>query len=157
MTFTFPSYGNWTETSKDEIGDTYYLDFDRIREIDGYVYFWHLHDYLNPSKYNFLSTKEYLQGDCKLFRIKFLDGSVHKKQMGKDLGFNSSLENIKWMYPRPNSPMEKTLNLVCNSRVDLTYDLTNTDCSTYYLESKITLNKINYSFSHTEVAKIVFP
>ena len=36
-------------------------------------------------------------------------------------------------------------------------DLTNADCLTYYLESKIIIRKINYSFCHTEVAKIVFP
>jgi len=44
MMFASTSYAEWTEVSEGVDGDTYYVDFERIRKHGGYVYFWYLID-----------------------------------------------------------------------------------------------------------------
>ena len=95
-------------------GDIFYVDFERIRKVDGYVYYWMLSDYLKPSPYGDLSYKTYNQGDCKLFRYKTLTGVSHKEPMGGGTGDSISPENPEWIYLPPNSVIETTLKSVCS-------------------------------------------
>ena len=82
--FSSPSYAGWTKVSEGgSSGHTFYMDFERIRKHDGFVYYWILGDYLKPTKYGDLSGKVYRQGDCKLFRYKYLNSSFHQKPMGR--------------------------------------------------------------------------
>ena len=90
------------------------MDFERIRKVDGYVYYWRLNDYLKPLKYGVLSDKIYQQGDCKLFRYKSLSYSFHKEPMGRGTGDNYSPKNPEWKYPSPNSVNENILKSVCS-------------------------------------------
>ena len=46
-----PSYAKWTKVGESVTGSTFYVDFERIRKHDGYVYFWRLHGRLKPTKY----------------------------------------------------------------------------------------------------------
>ena len=112
--FSFPSFAGWTKVSENVRGNTFYVDFERIRKHDGYVYFWRLRDYLKPDKYGDLSSKIYNQGDCKLFRYKDLSFSFHKEPMGMGKGqvVNPPVEG--WTYPPPNSVSEGILEDVCN-------------------------------------------
>ena len=114
--FSSPSYSEWKKVSESvEDGDTYYVDFERIRKHGGYVYFWRLDDYLKPTKYGDLSVKTYNQGDCKLFRYKNLSFSSHKEPMGRGTPSSSSNKPDKeWYYPHPNSPGEDILKSVCS-------------------------------------------
>ena len=114
LMFSSISYAEWTKVAGNVDGTTYYVDFDRIREVDGYVYFWSLHDYLKPNKLGDLSAKVYAQGDCKLFRIKVLDFSFFKEPMGEGTGKTGNNSNPEWQYPPPKTPMEVTLKLVCD-------------------------------------------
>ena len=115
LMFSTPSYAEWTKVSKNVNGDTFYVDFERIRNVDGYVYFWRLSDFLKPDTDGELSYKIYTQGDCKLFRYKVLNVSAHKQAMGEGTG--EVAEPIKelegWIYPPPNSAIEHTLKKVC--------------------------------------------
>ena len=95
-------------------GDTFYVDFDRIRKHDGYVYWWDLTDYLKPAETGTLSAKAYVQGDCKLFRFKALSFSFHKEPMGGGTGDSYNPENPEWDYPPPDSAMETKLKSVCS-------------------------------------------
>ncbi len=95
-------------------GNTFYVDFERIRKHDGFVYWWELGDYLKPSPNGYLSGKVYKQGDCKLFRLKTLSGSFHKEPMGGGTGDSHSPKNPEWKYPPPNSSMETILKSVCS-------------------------------------------
>ena len=96
-------------------GDTYYVDFERIRKHDGFVYYWTLSDYLKPTKTGTFSGRVYHQGDCKLFRYKYLSDSYFKGQMGKgDYNSGSNKPDKEWTYPSPKSIAEKILNLVCS-------------------------------------------
>ena len=113
--FSSTSFAGWTKVSESVDGNTFYVDFERIRKHGGYVYFWRLSDYLKP-KFGNLSAKTYNQGDCKLFRWKYLTFSFHKEPMGGGTG--NVREPIKklqgWKYPPPNSMIETILKSVCS-------------------------------------------
>ena len=111
--FSSPSFADWTWVSENVDGYTFYVDFERIRKHDGYVYFWRLNDYPKPTETGILSSKIYRQGDCKLFRWKDLSFSSHKEPMGGGLGEPYTPPN-KWNYPPPDSVNEIILKRVCN-------------------------------------------
>jgi len=112
--FSSPSYGEWTRVSTNVSGHNYYVDFDRIRKHDGYVYYWTLSDYLKPTKYGDLSAKLYRQGDCKLFRVKRLSSSYYTVSMGNGTPSASGSIEGEWDYPTPKSSLERILNSVCS-------------------------------------------
>ncbi len=99
-----------------DLGDTYYVDFERIRKVDGYVYYWDLKDNLKPTPNGRLSSKTYKQGDCKLFRLKYLSFSFHNEPMGKGVGDGQEPigEHRNWKYPPPTSANEYTLKSACS-------------------------------------------
>ncbi len=112
--FSSPSYAEWTKVGETADGITLYVDFDRIRKVDGYVYWWSLSDFLKPQR-GTLSVKAYYQGDCKLFRHKTLNGSFHIKSMGKGTASHSETpKNPEWNYPSPDSVNEDVLKSVCS-------------------------------------------
>ena len=76
-----PSFAKWKKMTEDNVGNTFYVDFERIRKHDGYVYYWVLEDLLKPDKDGDLSYRNYLQGDCKLFRVKILSYNYHKREL----------------------------------------------------------------------------
>ena len=47
--FPSPSFAEWKKVGSNVDGDTFYVDFDRIRKHDGYVYCGQLFDLLKPS------------------------------------------------------------------------------------------------------------
>ena len=108
-----PVLGEWTKVTENVDGNTYYVDFERIRKHGGYVYYWDLQDYLKPNSLGYWSYKSYIQGDCKLFRYKRLSFSSHKEPMGRGTGAPHTPPE-KWGYPPPNSPMETILKRVCS-------------------------------------------
>ena len=112
--FSPPSYAEWTKVGENISGDTYYVDFERIRKVDGYVYWWELGDYLKPNKNGILSAKVYNQGDCRLFRRKLLSFSFYKEPMGGGTAQSASPKNQEWIYPSPRSVGEGILNQVCS-------------------------------------------
>ena len=94
-------------------GNTYYVDFERIRKVDGYVYYWVLDDYLKPNKNGKFSGKLYKQGDCKLFRFKYLSFSFYNEPMGGGTGEIANPKHPGWEYFPPNSMGEIILKSVC--------------------------------------------
>ena len=112
--FSTPVFAKWTEVDENVDGDTFYVDFERIRKHSGFVYWWELGDYLKPIKHGDLSAKVYNQGDCNLSRIKVLTYSVHKEPMGRGTpSASSNTPDKDWTYPRPNSTFEVVLKKVC--------------------------------------------
>jgi len=112
--FSSTSYALWAGVGESETG-TFYLDYERIRKHDGYVYYWNLTDYKKAHASGIWSSKVYYQGDCKLFRIKRLSSSYHT-QLGGD-GTSDITHNVpdkEWTYPSPNSADEVILKEVCN-------------------------------------------
>jgi hypothetical protein len=111
-----PSYAEWTKVGENTRGSNFYVDFDRIRKHDGYIYWWGLTDYLKPNKLGLLSGKTYHQGDCKLFRYKYLSFLHYEQPMGRGSApkLTSSPKNPEWEYPPPNSANEEILKQVCS-------------------------------------------
>ena len=109
--FSSPSNAEWTKMTESVDGNTFYVDYERIRKHGGYVYFWTLTDFLKPMS-GIFSTKTYHQGDCKLFRVKGLSWSFHKEPMGGGIGETEDSAE-KWNYPPPNSINETILKLIC--------------------------------------------
>tara|TARA_B100000989_G_C19428896_1_gene422099 strand:- start:204 stop:590 length:387 start_codon:yes stop_codon:yes gene_type:complete len=108
------SFAEWTRFGENLNANTFYLDFEKIRKHDGYVYYWVLVDYLKPTETGVFSGKVYKEGDCGLFRYRFLSFVLHKQPMGTDVGEISNPENPEWEYAQPNTTWEKILNQVCN-------------------------------------------
>ena len=111
--FSSTSFSGWTKLGKNSSGDTFYVDFERIRKHDGYVYWWELRDYLKPYQ-GVLSGKKFTHGDCKLFRFKNLSYSFHKEPMGGGTGKIDKSPDKEWRYPPPNSSVEGILKEVCS-------------------------------------------
>ena len=114
MIFSSTGYAEWTKVGGFEGGNTYYVDFERVRKHDGYVYFWFLSDYVKPTtEMKLMSSKMYFQGDCGVFRYKILQYVYHQESMGRDEG--EMLEAVKkeWDYIQPDTFYEDVLNLVC--------------------------------------------
>ena len=113
LMFASPAYADWEMTGENENGTTFYVDFDRMRKNNGYTYYWHLVDRLEPSGTGILSYQVYNQGDCEMFRFKNLSFSFHKQPMGEGSGNADSPPNPEWMYPPPKTPLEMLLKEVC--------------------------------------------
>ena len=112
--FSSTSFADWTKVTQNVRGSTFYVDFERIRKVDEYVYFWALSDLLKPDEDGDLSYKHYHQGDCKLFRHKILSGSNHKEPMGGGTGTIVNTPDEEWRYPPPNDVWETILKSVCS-------------------------------------------
>jgi hypothetical protein len=114
LVFSSPSFAGWTQVGGDKNETTYYVNFERIRKHDGFVYYWDLSDYVKSDKDGDLSVKVYIQGDCILLRYKVLNGSFYKDPMGKGTPSASIKPDKEWDYPTPNSPSEVILKQVCS-------------------------------------------
>ena len=116
LMFSSTSFADWTEVSSN-MGEqnTYYVDLERIRKVDGFVYFWTLSDYSKPLE-GTLSTKIHWRGDCKLLRNKVLSFSSHKEPMGGGTGqtFPVPESHKDWQHPPPKSSHEIILKTVCS-------------------------------------------
>ena len=118
-TVMFPSasFAEWTKVSTSVDGDEYYVDFERIRKADGYVFYWVMYNFIKPSPSGNLSDRTYTQGDCKYFRSKWLSILWHKEPLGQGFGESKGpvlKEHQSWKYPPPNSTHESILKSVCD-------------------------------------------
>ena len=41
-----PVFAEWTKVDESVDGDTWYIDYDTVKENNGYVYYWGMDDYL---------------------------------------------------------------------------------------------------------------
>ena len=48
--FSSQSFAEWTKLVTVKSGLVYYVDFDRVRMIDGFIYYWGLYNYPNPDE-----------------------------------------------------------------------------------------------------------
>ena len=90
-----------------------YVDADRIRRHEGYIYIWELLDIERPNEHGISSILAYTRCDCDLFRYGPLSFSLHKEAMGEGHGKSVNVEEHEWTYPKPESRGETFLNIVC--------------------------------------------
>ena len=110
--FSSPSYAEWYKVAENTSGDEFYMDLERIRKHDGYVYAWFLYDYLKPRD-GILSVEIYMQVDCNLLRNKELKFSAYTEPMGSGTSKFTFTPQNDWDYPSPGSSIERMLNLIC--------------------------------------------
>ena len=111
--FSSPSFAGWTSVSKGVDGDTFYIDFERIRKHDGFVYYWTLTDALVPTVYGDLSWKTYHQGDCDVNRYKRLGLYWYTQPMGKGPTSSVDTDQTEWKYTIPESSAYYELLFAC--------------------------------------------
>ena len=112
VTLSSPSYAKWTKVTKNSTA-TFYVDFERIQKVDGYVNFWVLIDSLKPTN-GILSTTMNYQGDCRSLRYAILSGSRYPKPMGNgEIKSTRTLNPPQWYTPQTTSETESILKKVC--------------------------------------------
>ncbi len=107
------SYAGWTKIIQTANGDEYFVDFQRVKKHNGYVYWWQLTNRVKPSSSGVLSGKFYFQTDCKLLRYKTLSFSAYKSPMGEGIGITDNTPDKDWGYLPRNSSMETSLKEIC--------------------------------------------
>ena len=110
-----PVFAEWTEATESVSGNTYYIDYDTIKENDGYVYFWDLTDYLKPGETGTLSAKSLNEIDCDIPRkFRILSVVFYKQPMASGSVNSSSNDASEWIYPSPNSVADTMANAACD-------------------------------------------
>ena len=117
LILSFNSYGEWTKTSEDIDGASFYIDFETVNKLDnGYVVFWMMAD-VDLNKDGYMSSKTYWQGDCNLSRMKALSLIQYKEPMGlgeSQSASESEVELAGWEYLPPDSIGLDILETVCS-------------------------------------------
>ena len=107
-----PSYAKWTKVTKNSTA-TFYVDFERIQKVDGYVNFWVLIDSLKPTN-GILSTTMNYQGDRRSLRYSILSGSRYPEPTGNGkIKSTRTLNPPQWYTPQTTSETESILKAVC--------------------------------------------
>jgi hypothetical protein len=116
---SFNSYGEWTKVSANSYDDMYYIDLERIKINDGYVYWQDLGDFNKPYEDEWgrwegamKSSITYVQGDCKNNRAKELTFNFYKEQMGEEF-LDTLTPDDKWDYFPSTSVGEQLLDISC--------------------------------------------
>ena len=113
--FSSPAYAEWTKVASNTAGDSYYIDFTRVREHDGYIYYWRISDYLKPTETGTISSRVYKQASCSLFKTKFLSDTYFKGPMASgEVNSSSNIPDEGWNYPVPGSVAEGILKVICD-------------------------------------------
>ena len=111
------AHAEWTKVSQTVSGDKLYVDFTRIKQSNGRIYFWQLMSYSKPSQFGDQSSMVFYEVECEPFRFKYLADSYYPSPMAKG---NPSTENNQpdknWRYPKPKTSSESVLKTVCNHK-----------------------------------------
>ena len=111
-TFVSPAYAEWSMitnlqgSSFGSDGNEYFVDVSRIREYDGDIYFWLLHNYLEPDKQGILSATTYVQANCTIERYKYLTYQFFYTSMATgtpEIIDNKSDEDWSYIIPKTNA------------------------------------------------------
>jgi len=109
-----PVFAEWTAVSESVSGSTYYIDYDTVKENNGYVYYWELQDRLKPTETGILSVKFLMEVDCDIPRkIRPLSFVFYNQPMGGGNGDAQKSLIDEWKYASPNSVFETLTNAVC--------------------------------------------
>jgi len=112
---SFNSYGEWVEITKDNQGNTLYINKDTIKEDNGYIYYWEMIDLVTPDSTNrYMSYQMYNQGECVPRRYKDLATFWYTQSMATGEGIRDDYSRDSWWYPTPGSNGSKVHDYACN-------------------------------------------
>jgi hypothetical protein len=112
LLFSAGSWAEWTVVAKNADGTKVYVDFDRIKKVNGLVYYWRVHERLEPFKES-LSTKVYSKADCETMREMVLSHSEYRLPMAEGDAMVTFTPPAEWGYVPPDSIGENTVQAVC--------------------------------------------
>ena len=113
LMFSAGSWAEWTEVTESALsGSKNYVDLDRIRKVDGLVYFWLIEDLLEPFNGD-MSYKVYYKADCETLQDMALSFSTYKLSMAKGDATSTFTPEPKWVHAEPDTVKETTLQAVC--------------------------------------------
>ena len=114
LMLSFNSYGEWVGSAVDANGNIHYLDFEDMKKTDGYIYYWEMTNYANPTD-RFLSIATYREADCDLHRFKDLTFNGYTQEMAEGEPETIDLTKLEedWDYPVANTFGDISLSLVC--------------------------------------------
>lgn len=116
LIFSSQSFAEWKAVSigKDRV---FYVDFDNIRESDGYIFFWELVNLKEAEKFGrdfYKSFKTYKQADCKLFQVKYIQKTyIYSQEFGRGNLIQEVEYDGAWLVPPPDSNLDTILKRVC--------------------------------------------
>ena len=110
----FSSYGEWVGFVTDANKNIHYVDFDEMTKNDGYIYYWEMTNYANPTD-RFLSIATYREADCDLHRFKDLTFNGYTQEMAEGVPETIDLTEFEkdWAYPIANTLGEFIFSSVC--------------------------------------------
>ena len=108
----------WTKVTTGQNGHSFFIDMNKLNENKGYVFFWQLINYYKKDEYGDLSAKIYVQGDCKIFKFKWLKVAYHKMLMGQDQVKPDKPSKLisAWQFPKLGSTSYAVLEHVCTNK-----------------------------------------
>ena len=114
LIFSFNSYGAWVGSAVDANGNIYYLDFENIKNTNGYTYYWEMINYAEPTD-KYLSIATYREADCDLHRFKDLTFNGYTQEMAEGVPETIDLTEFveDWAYPIANTLGEFIFSSVC--------------------------------------------
>jgi hypothetical protein len=120
LMLSFNSYGEWTFIGQNSDDDSFYIDLDRVKSSEGYVYWWDLGDWVEPYEDEtgiiekpVYSQMEYVQGECAIKRFKTLSTNFYEEPMGEELIYTFNDPEPLWDYFPPNSMGDEVFDISC--------------------------------------------
>ena len=111
--FSSSSFAGWNQIGDDVSGNNYYINYSKVKKIDGYHYYRWMVDMVKPDNDGDLSYISYTQGDCKFSRYMTLSEYYYPQAMGEGSVETNQIQNPEWRYPAPESMNEYILELAC--------------------------------------------
>ena len=110
------TYGEWVSFVTDANKNIHYLDFEGMTKTDGYIYYWEMTNYANPTD-RFLSIATYHKADCGSYRYKDLtfNGYTQEMAQGEPKTMDLTVLDKDWTSPVAGSVADYSLNLACRS------------------------------------------
>ena len=107
------SVAGWSLVVENIKGSKFFIDFDRVKNHRGLVFFWELANYSRTNEFGISSHIAYYKVDCNQFRYKGITISYYAEQDGKAYKSSNYESDMEWKYPPLNSVGEELLNQGC--------------------------------------------
>ena len=116
LALSFNSYGEWTEISSNVKGDSYYINLETIKKINGYVNYWQLDDSASGLQSGEIySAKSKIEINCIDEGMRMKGVIYYSENMGKgEIYFTDNSPPTDWGYPPPSSSYFKLLSFACD-------------------------------------------
>ena len=114
LLLSFNSYGEWVGFVTDANKNIHYVNFEEITKTDGYIYYWEMTNYANPTD-RLLSIATYHKADCDSFRYKDVtfNGYIQEMAQGEPETMDLTILDKDWTYPVAGSVADYSLKLAC--------------------------------------------